>query len=80
MRILFFMLLFAPLIAVGNEAPNEKTLSRLQKLCREDTTPELRKLYCQLAKDYRREKKRMDSVAEKDKTKEIEKAKVKEKA
>ncbi|MDR3503297.1 MAG: hypothetical protein P4L79_12035 [Legionella sp.] len=80
MRILFFMLLCTPLIAIGNEAPNEKTLSRLQKLCREDTTPELRKLYCQLAKDYRKEKKRVDSVAEKDNKKEAEKDKVKEKA
>jgi hypothetical protein len=76
------MLLCAPLIAVSNEAPNEKTLSRLQKLCREDTTPELRKLYCQLAKDYRKEKKRIDSVAEKDNKKETEKTKdkVKKKA
>lgn len=80
MRILFLMLLYTPLIAIGNEAPNEKTLSRLQKLCREDTTPELRKLYCQLAKDYRREIKRVDTVAKKDDKKETEKTKVKEKA
>ncbi|CAM4475300.1 MAG: hypothetical protein LEGION0403_FIIPPAGN_01469 [Legionella sp.] len=80
MRILFFMLFCTPLIAMGNEVSSQKTLSRLQKLCREDTTPELRKLYCQLAKDYRREIKRVDTVTEKDNKKETEKAKVKEKA
>lgn len=80
MRILFFMLLCTPLMAMGNEAPSEKTLSRLQKLCREDTTPELRKLYCQLAKDYHREGKRVDTVAEKGGKKETAKAKGKEKA
>ncbi len=79
MRILLLMLFCIPLLAVGKEAPNEETLSRLQKLCREDTTPELRKLYCQLAKDYRTEKKRMDSVGQKDK-KETGKEQVKEKA
>lgn len=67
MKLLFLMLLFCPLITLGHEAPNEKTLARLQKLCREDTTPELRQLYCQLAKDYRKEKKRIDAAAAKKK-------------
>lgn len=57
MRTLCLLFTLIPLIAIGNEAPKDETLTRLQKLCKESITPELRKLYCQLESDYVKAKK-----------------------
>ena len=57
MRKLFLIIMFIPLIAMGNEVQKGETLTRLQKLCKNSVTPELRQLYCKLANDYRKAKK-----------------------
>ena len=57
MRTLFAILVFFPLIALGNETNKDDTLAQYQKLCSSSKEPEMRQLYCKLANDVIKAKK-----------------------